>query len=231
MKAVSSHLFRPNLLLCGLLLTSGMFHYSTLEAQNPQDFGEIKSIRTHALFQSGDQEMDVTLVKQGQDLMRLSSGNRNRSYELALVYRSNSVHRREWINAEPFESEKQPDNQFTDLFDMVAINPFYHFERQNKFDMSFFKENGYWIEYKKADTSVDDGFIENVPFSLKLYRDKGGRSILLRKADYKSIMKRSDGIVQPEEIVFTNELTGKTVRVIITKLEINMAPPAFLFEI
>lgn len=89
---------------------------------------EIKSIRTHARFYSGNDVIEVSLYKKGQDLMKLSSGNKNRSYELSVVFKNDALLRRESLNGETLEPENTSDDGITDLFDMIALNPEYPFQ-------------------------------------------------------------------------------------------------------
>lgn len=187
----------------------------------------VESIQIHAEMIGDGPQLDLVSYARGQNMLRVSIHDTKKRFGTDIIYRKGKMAAIEQlaeagVKRRALTGEEAAGN----LLDMLALNPQYHFQQNNGFDLSIKLLDGYRIAYQQTDEEVNPS-----PHSLKLYEIEDDGEKLLRSIEYLSLMEEITEFIQPKELRLTDETTGESGRIIVQSVEYNVGIPGFLFEI
>ena len=118
----------------------------------------------------------------------------------------------------------------TNLFDLIALNPEYHFKNIDGFDFNIPTFRAYRVELQTEAEPVEDTERYR-PVRALLYKEHDAGSTLVRSIEYMEFFDQIDPYFQPKELTFTDEGTGVIGHITVEKIEYNIGLPSFLFDI
>ena len=118
----------------------------------------------------------------------------------------------------------------TSLFDLIALNPEYHFKNIDGFDFNIPTFRAYRVELLTEAEPVEETERYR-PVKALLYKEHDAGSTLVRTIEYIKFFDQTDPYFQPKELTFTDVSTGVIGHITVDKFEYNVGLPSFLFEI
>ena len=118
----------------------------------------------------------------------------------------------------------------TNLFDLIAINPEYHFKNIDGFNLNIPTFKAYRVELQTEAEPVEETE-RHRPVKALLYKEHDAGSTLVRSIEYMEFFDQADPYFQPKKISFTDVKTGDIGHITVDKIEYNIGLPSFLFEI
>jgi hypothetical protein len=118
----------------------------------------------------------------------------------------------------------------TNLFDLIALNPEYHFRNIDGFDFNIPTFRAYRVELQTEAKPVEETERYR-PVKALLYKEHDAGSTLVRSIEYMEFFDQMDPYFQPKELTFTEAGTGVIGHITVDKIEYNIGLPSFLFDI
>ena len=118
----------------------------------------------------------------------------------------------------------------TNLFDLIALNPEYHFRNIDGFDFNIPTFRAYRVELQTEAEPVEETERYR-PVKALLYKEHDAGSTLVRSIEYMEFFDQIDPYFQPKELTFTEAGTGVIGHITVDKIEYNIGLPSFLFDI
>jgi len=118
----------------------------------------------------------------------------------------------------------------TNLFDLIALNPEYHFKNIDGFDFNIPTFRAYRVELQTEAEPVEETERYR-PVKALLYKEHDAGSTLVRSIEYMEFFDQIDPYFQPKKISFTDAKTGDIGHITVDKIEYNIGLPSFLFDI
>jgi len=178
----------------------------------------------------GGIKLKMSTSTKEQKYIRASIHTPTKTAEATLVYNGNLVSITKESESHISSSILRGEEAAANLFDLIALNPEYHFRDREAFDFKSLVFKGYRVELQNVADPIE-GTERYRPYQLMLYEVDESGETLIRSIKYLSFFDAIDPYQQPKEIVFTDESNGETGRITIQKIEYNVGLPDFLFEI
>jgi len=214
---------------CTLLYAVFWFHCTLF--LNGQIEAKPKSILIHSTMHTdGGIKLKMSTSTKEQKYIRASIHTPTKTAEATLVYNGNLVSITKESESHISSSILRGEEAAANLFDLIALNPEYHFRDREAFDFKSLVFKGYRVELQNVADPIE-GTERYRPYQLMLYEVDESGETLIRSIKYLSFFDAIDPYQQPKEIVFTDESNGETGRITIQKIEYNVGLPDFLFEI
>lgn len=204
---------------------------TSLTFLNGQRPATTESILVHSrMHTDNDTELNLIVFTKGQKLIRASMHPANKSHGAVIAYDGQIVKvQEEIVDVYPtkvLEGEDAADN----LFDLIALNPEYHFRKRDGFNLEAQVLQGFRIEIQRKEYPIAGTEIYK-PISLKLYKVSDSSETLIRSAQYDHFFKDKKPYLQPKALTFTDETNGEKGKIIVESVEYNAGLPDFLFEL
>lgn len=190
-----------------------------------------ESILIHSeLSMESGLKLNLIVFTKEQDLIRASIHPADKSFGAVVAYDGQAVKMQEEIidvyPTKVLEGEDAAGN----LFDLIALNPEYHFRKWDGFDLESKVLQGFRIEIQREDDPIEETEIYK-PISLKLFKVEASGDTLIRSTQYNQFFKNKEPYLQPKLLTFTDETTGEKGTIKVEKVEYNVGLPDFLFEL
>ncbi|MGJ8650366.1 MAG: hypothetical protein ACSHX4_08395 [Opitutaceae bacterium] len=189
----------------------------------------IDSIRMHGIMTNDHSTLDLSVAIKGQNKIRATFLTKQGS-STRTVYLLNGPALKEFheVDGTLTESAASRLDSVTTLMDLIALNPDYHFQANNGFDLNSPILEGYTVELTR-EPGAYSGTDKHKPLHLQLFENNEGKR-LIRSAHFVRFHKVIDPYFQPKEITFTDETTGVGATIIIDRYEYRSGIPEFLFD-
>lgn len=200
--------------------------------ENIRSIREISSIRSHVEISLGETSREATILKKGQERIRMVVQDpTDVKVSVRIIYEKGKLRREVHSPKGTWVHEPEGIEAAIYLFDLIALNPAYHFpsgsgrfDRGNKVLQDF--------SLKLERTHEEDPEAESKPFtSISLYSVEDGRETLLRTIRYSSFAAFDGPLLEPDVLYFKDERTGNKGRITVNALEYNSGIPDFVFNI
>lgn len=190
-----------------------------------------ESILIHSeLSMESGLKLNLIVFTKEQDLIRASIHPADKSFGAVVAYDGQAVKMQEEIidvyPTKVLEGEDAAGN----LFDLIALNPEYHFRKWDGFDLESKVLQGFRIEIQREEDPIAGTEIYE-PISLKLFKVEESGETLIRSTLYNQFFKNKEHYLQPKILTFTDETTGEKGTIKVENVEYNVGLPDFLFEL
>jgi hypothetical protein len=202
-----------------------------------QSHAGVQSIRINASLITDQGERQLFIVKKGQSMIRSSVNNSNGRNTFTLLFNQGSVVSILDTDGQLKVETKQADEAASQLFDLLMLNPEYHFRAVDGFSLSHKIFNDYRIEFTyeidKTSKVTSDVQGKRRIIGANLYRlaNTETKEVLLRSFQINSFSKFSNQIEAPQELQFIDEETADISHIRVTTVIYNSGIPNFLFKI
>jgi len=178
----------------------------------------------------GGTSLDMVTSSKEQKYIRASIHTPTKIAGATIVYNGNAIAIVEDIAYQSTSRVLSGEEAAGNLFDLIALNPEYHFRASDGFNFKIPVFEGYRVELLREGQPVA-GTERYPPNKMLLYAVGESGDSLIRSIEYLSYFDTIEPYLQPKEITFTDESTGDTGRITVQKVEYNVGLPDFLFEI
>ena len=215
---------KTNLSLLLLLLVSVI---SNEAAARPRS---IDSIRIHATTITENSELPLALVTKRDAGIRATIHTAGKLTRAVVLFDGNKIHLIQELTEAGSIKELNGDHAAENLFEMLAINPDFHFQSE-KLSYQTSILNGYKIELLRDEIVTPTG-IEQQPTEANLYIKNDSKLKLLRTIQYIEFFPQEDSpFHQPKRITFTDHTNASSGEIIINEVSYNSGIPDFIFEL
>ena len=121
------------------------------------------------------------------------------------------------------------DEAAINLFDLITLNPEYHFRKNNGFNFNIPTFKAYRVELQ-TEAEPDIKTERCRPVKALLYKEQDAVSTLVRIAEYTKFFDQTDPYFQPKKLTFTDVMTGDIGHISVGMIEYNVGLPSFLFD-
>lgn len=174
--------------------------------------------------------LDMVVSTKKQKFIRASIFNPTKTAGATIVYNDKKIQTHEESGSESSLRMLSGEDAAGNLFDLLALNPEYHFSKDDSFNLKIPVFDGYRLELLKEDTPIA-GTDRYRPKKMLLYEVGDTDDSLIRSIEYISYFEMIEPYLLPKEIKFIDESTGETGRITVQKVEYNVGLPDFLFRI
>jgi outer membrane lipoprotein-sorting protein len=174
--------------------------------------------------------LQMSISTKEQKYIRASIHTPTKTAGATIVFNGKKVVILEKVTQESTSRLLSGEEAAANLFDLIALNPDYHYSASNGFDFKIPVFEGYYIELQREVEPIRETN-RYMPTKMILHEVGESGNTLIRSIKYLSFFDEIDPYLQPKEIVFTDESNGETGRITIQKIEYNVGLPDFLFEI
>ncbi len=178
----------------------------------------------------GGVSLNMISSSKKQKYLRVSIHNPTKTAGATIVYNSKTVRTLEESANESSIRTLSGEDAAGNLFDLIGLNPDYHFKINGGFNFKTPVFEGYRVELINEDQPIKETNRYR-PSKLLLYKIDETTESLIRSIEYLSFFENIEPYIQPKEIKFTDESTGETGSISIQKFEYNVGLPNFLFEL
>lgn len=212
-------------LLCLAILLLGGTCLSAQILEKP------KSIVSHSTIQfNGDNSFGMLVSSKGRKYIRASIRNPKKTAGADIIYDGKSVAVVERGSTQKRSRVLSGEEAAANLFDLIALNPEYHFKEIDGFNFNIPTFITYRVELQREAEPLEETERYR-PVKALLYKEHDAGSTLLRSIEYISFFDQTDPYFQPKEISSTDVKTGDIGHITVDKIEYNIGLPSFLFEI
>ena len=193
--------------------------------------GETISIVIHSTIQlDGDKSFEMVVSSKEQKYIRASIRNAKKTAGVDIIYDGKEIAVVERGNLESKSRFLSGEEAAANLFDLIALNPEYHFRKIDGFNFNIPTLKTYRVELQNETEPLKETE-RYKPAKALLYKDHDTGSTLLRSIEYISLFDQIDPYFQPKELTFTDNRTGVVGHITVHRVEYNVGLPDFLFEI
>lgn len=212
-------------LLCLALGLSGLVSLNGRVKAKPE------SILIHSEMQLATGiSLDMVISSKEQKYIRAAIHNDQKTVGVSIVLNKNTIQSIEESNLKSSVRTLKGEDAASNLLDLIALNPDYHFSGRDAYNFKIPIFEGYRIELENEEDPIA-GTERYPPIKLLLYKvDKSGET-LIRSIEYISFFENTKPYLQPKEIIFTDEETSESGRIIVHKVEYDVGLPNFLFKL
>ena len=193
--------------------------------------GQPKSIVTHSTIQlDSENSLGMLVSSKGSKYIRASIRNPKKTAGADIIYDGKAVAIVERGSPQKRSRVLSGEEAAANLFDLIAINPEYHFKNIDGFNLNIPTFKAYRVELQTEALLVEETERYR-PVKALLYKEHDAGSTLVRSIEYMEFFDQTDPYFQPKKISFTDVKTGDIGHITIDKIEYNIGLPSFLFEI
>ena len=193
--------------------------------------GQPKSIVTHSTIKpDSDNSFGMLISSKGSKYIRASIRNQKKTAGADIIYDGKAVAIVERGSPQKRSRVLSGEEAAANLFDLIALNPEYHFKEIDGFNFNIPTFKAYHVELQTEAEPVKETERYR-PKKALLYKGHDADGTLVRTIEYMEFFDQTDPYFQPKEILFTDEKTGVVGHIIVDKIEYNTGLPSFLFEI
>ena len=216
---------KRNTLLClAICLLGG----TSLSAQVQ---GQPISIVTHSsIHLDGENSFGMLVSIKGRKYIRASIRNPKKTAGADIIYDGKAVAIVERGSPQKRSRVLSGEEAAANLFDLIALNPEYHFKNIDGFNFNIPIFKTYRVELQREAEPFEETERYR-PVKALLYESYDADSTLLRSIEYMEFFNQIDPYFQPKKISFTDAKTGEIGHIAVDKIEYNIGLPSFLFEI
>ena len=191
------------------------------------------SIVIHSTIQldgDGDKSFEMVVSSKEQKYIRASIRNPKKTAGADIIYNGKAI---AVVEKETLQSKSRVvsgDEAAAALFDLIALNPEYHFRKIDGFNFNIPTFKAYRVELQ-TEAEPDKETDRCRPIKALLYKEQDAASTLVRIAEYTKFFDQTDPYFQPKELTFTDVMTGDIGHISVDKIEYNIGLPSFLFDI
>ena len=165
-----------------------------------------------------------------QKYIRASIRNPKKTAGADIIYNGKAIAVVERGNLQSKSRVVSGDEAAADLFDLIALNPEYHFRKIDGFNFNIPTFKAYRVELQKEAEPFGETRRWR-PLKALLYKKQDAVTTLVRIAEYTKFFDQIDPYFQPMELKFTDVMTGDIGHISVDKIEYNIGLPSFLFDI
>ena len=191
------------------------------------------SIVIHSTIQlggDGDKSFEMVVSSKEQKYIRASIRNPKKTAGADIIFNGKAIAIVERVTLQSKSRVVSGDEAAADLFDLIALNPEYHFRKIDGFNFNIPTFKAYRVELQtEAEPFGETGRWR--PLKALLYKEQDAVSTLVRIAEYTKFFDQIDPYFQPKELTFTDVMTGDIGHISVDKIEYNIGLPSFLFDI
>ena len=189
------------------------------------------SIVIHSTIQlNGHEPFEMLISTKEQKYIRASVRNPKKTAGADIIYNGKAIAVVERGTPKSKSRFVSGDEAATDLFDLIALNPEYHFRKIDGFNFNIPTFMAYRVELQTEVEPVKETERYR-PVKALLYKEQNAVSTLVRIAEYTKFFDQTDPYFQPKELTFTDVMTGDIGHISVDKIEYNIGLPSFLFDI
>ena len=189
------------------------------------------SIVIHSTIQlNGHEPFEMLISTKEQKYIRASVRNPKKTAGADIIYNGKAIAVVERGTPQSKSRFVSGDEAATDLFDLIALNPEYHFRKIDGFNFNIPTFKAYRVELQTEVEPVKETERYR-PVKALLYKEQDAVSTLVRIAEYTKFFDQSDPYFQPKELTYTDITTGDIGHITVDKIEYNVGLPSFLFDI
>tara|TARA_X000000950_G_scaffold251960_1_gene313679 strand:- start:4845 stop:5531 length:687 start_codon:yes stop_codon:yes gene_type:complete len=193
--------------------------------------GQPVSILTHATIHlEGGQSVRMVMTSKEQKYIRASIRNQKKTTLADIIYDGKAIAIVVMESPQKRSLVLSGEEAATNLFDLIAINPEYHFKNIDGFNLNIPTFKAYRVELQTEAEPVEETE-RHRPVKALLYKEHDAGSTLVRSIEYMEFFDQADPYFQPKKISFTDVKTGDIGHITVDKIEYNIGLPSFLFEI
>ena len=193
--------------------------------------GQPVSILTHAnIHLEGGQSVRMVMTSKEQKYIRASIRNQKKTTLADIIYDGKAIAIVAMESPQKRSRVLSGEEAATNLFDLIAINPEYHFKNIGGFNLNIPTFKAYRVELQTEAEPVEETE-RHRPVKALLYKEHDAGSTLVRSIEYMEFFDQADPYFQPKKISFTDVKTGDIGHITVDKIEYNIGLPSFLFEI
>jgi len=216
---------KRNTLLClAICLLGG----TSLSAQVQ---GQPISIVTHSsIHLDGENSFGMLVSIKGRKYIRASIRNPKKTAGADIIYDGKAVAIVERGSPQKRSRVLSGEEAAANLFDLIALNPEYHFKNIDGFNFNIPTFKAYHVELQTEAETIKETERYR-PKKALLYKGHDADGTLVRTIEYIKFFDQTDPYFQPKELTFTDVSTGVIGHITVDKFEYNIGLPSFLFEI
>lgn len=193
--------------------------------------GQPVSILTHATIHlESAQSVRMVMTSKEQKYIRASIRNQKKTTLADIIYDGKAIAIVVMESPQKRSLVLSGEEAATNLFDLIAINPEYHFKNIDGFNLNIPTFKAYRVELQTEAEPVEETE-RHRPVKALLYKEHDAGSTLVRSIEYMEFFDQADPYFQPKKISFTDVKTGDIGHITVDKIEYNIGLPSFLFEI
>jgi len=187
-------------------------------------------IRLHGTIESQGIRLNLSVATKEQKKIRAVVHDDAKSVVMHIVFNQGNLYLRETHSGKRTTRLVVGDEAATNLVDLLALNPDYHFRGEDSLNLGAFESAGYSIELKRAENPIKKSEIYP-PTELRLRKKEGDRIVLLRIIKYLDFHDSDMAYLQPKCLEFKDHQSGDSGTIKIDTVGYNPGLPDFLFEI
>ena len=189
------------------------------------------SIVTHSTIQlDSENSFGMLVSSKGRKYIRASIRNPKKTAGADIIYDGKAVAVVERGSPQKRSRILNGEEAAANLFDLIALNPEYHFKNIDGFNFNIPTFKTYRVELQREAEPFEETERYR-PVKALLYESYDADSTLLRSIEYMEFFNQIDPYFQPKKISFTDAKTGDIGHIAVDKIEYNIGLPIFLFEI
>ena len=189
------------------------------------------SIVIHSTIQlNGHEPFSMLISTKEQKYIRASVRNPKKTAGADIIYNGKAIAVVERGTPKSKSQFVSGDEAATDLFDLIALNPEYHFRKIDGFNFNIPTFKAHRVELQTEMEPVKETERYR-PVKALLYKEQDAVSTLVRIAEYTEFFDQTDPYFQPKELTYTDITTGDIGHITVDKIEYNVGLPSFLFDI
>ena len=193
--------------------------------------GQPISIVTHSSIQlDGENSFGMLVSSKGSKYIRASIRNPKKTAGADIIYDGKAVAIVERGSTQKRSRVLSGEEAAANLFDLIALNPEYHFKEIDGFNFNIPTFKAYHVELQTEAEPVKETERYR-PKKALLYKGHDADGTLVRTIEYMEFFNQIDPYFQPKKISFTDVKTGDIGHITVDKIEYNIGLPSFLFEI
>jgi outer membrane lipoprotein-sorting protein len=189
------------------------------------------SIVTHStILLDSENSFGMLVSSKGRKYIRASIRNPKKTAGADIIYNGKTVAIVERGSPQKRSRVLSGEEAAANLFDLIALNPEYHFKNIDGFNFNIPTFKTYRVELQREAEPFEETERYR-PVKALLYKEHDAGSNLLRSIEYMEFFNQIDPYFQPKKISFTDVNTGDISHITVDKIEYNIGLPSFLFEI
>ena len=193
--------------------------------------GQPISIVTHSTIQlDSENSFGMLISSKGRKYIRASIRNPKKTAGADIIYNGKTVAIVERGSPQKRSRVLSGEEAAANLFDLIALNPEYHFKNIDGFNFNIPTFKTYRVELQREAEPFEETERYR-PVKALLYKEHDAGSTLLRSIEYMEFFNQIDPYFQPKKISYTDAKTGDIGHITVDKIEYNIGLPIFLFEI
>lgn len=190
----------------------------------------IDSIRIHATTISENAKLPLSLVTKRKSGIRATIHIPGKLTRAVVLFNGEKLYLIQELTEEGSIKEIEGDDAAANLFEMLAINPDFHFQKEALSYTTAILDD-YKIELLREEIITQDGIIKQ-PTMAKLYARGNTELKLLKTIQYVEFFPLKDyPCNQPKKITYTDHRDNSIGEIIIDKVSYNSGIGDFIFQL